>query len=112
MKKKELLIIFILAVLVAGLAPLIPWYIECSLFMLMPWPPCGPVKGWPLPFLARQCVRNCISTTPYNPQAVSKWIFSEGWMLSFFLDLLFWFLVLAGSWWVVKWVLKRIKKKK
>lgn len=93
-KKKEFLIILVLAVLVTGLS----WF-------YVPDSVCGfktdcnrginptTYHGWPLRFMTH----SLYSGTQIETQ-------------NLLLDFIFWFLVLAGGWWMFKFVFKRVKK--
>lgn len=84
-KKKEALVIFVLAVLATGGS--------CAVVMPL-WVKSEFTCGWPL-------------TISWRMKQFNYYDFEfTGW-LPFFIDFLFWFLVLAGGWKMVKWVRKR-----
>ncbi|MBL7169554.1 MAG: hypothetical protein ISS48_00870 [Candidatus Aenigmarchaeota archaeon] len=88
MKKKEILVIFLLALLMTGGI--------CAVFMPLL------VKrefacGWPLHISWR------MKQLDYY-----DFEFTDG--LSFLIDFLFWFLILVGGWWIIKKL--KIKKRK
>ncbi|OQX50852.1 hypothetical protein B5M47_02835 [candidate division CPR3 bacterium 4484_211] len=86
MRKKELLIIFVLAVLVMG----------GSWFYMPPSQDCWS-RGYPKEFWIY-----CAPHSPFQPPVVN-------WLLgNLLLDFLFWFFVLAAGWWMVK----KLKTKK
>lgn len=99
MKKKELLIIFLLAVLVTGLSwfvtrpsnlACLPSVIPFANYCIMIRLPTHADRGYPVPYWKDAADRYPIQITPLN----------------FFVDFLFWFLALAGGWWMVRRVRK------
>ena len=81
MKKKEVLVIFVLAVLVT----MVSW-----LYNRSPLPTLGVSRGFPFIFYYQSFIFDVGYTKPE-------------WLLKPFVgNALFWFLVLVGGWWIVK----------
>jgi len=94
-KKKELLVILILAVLVTGLSWQQQERISSEGFFSLYQGATYIGYGYPWWFWRCYKTQGCSFLVNY-----------------FILDILFWFLVLAAGWWVLKFVLKKIKIKK
>lgn len=89
MKKKEILIIFVLAVLVAGGS----WFRVDRPFTL---DASVTRRGWPLAYWSRTTATFDFGSG-HMPSFPPRWSY-----LSAVVDSLFWFLVLAAGWWVVE----------
>lgn len=111
MKKKEVLIIFILALLVTGLSGFyLPGLGEFIVRRSTGVYPAilSPGRGFPFGFLVTE--RKCLHLYVEGIKPRCGPLEADFYLLNAVLDFFFWFLVIFALWKIVKWIKARFKK--